>query len=144
MIIRHCTILSLLKRISLQIHLKKLPGRGLSLKNTKQFWSSTLENVLSGEKNGNSVSASPEWTHPCRIAIDSTSKFHVEKSSKLRRFWKASPRGNYDIDSTWKFQPAFDFQNRRNIDDFSTWTFDFVSTLNGRNFCTCCCHFIIF
>ena len=28
--------------------------------------------------------------------------------------------GNYDIDSTWKFQSGFDFQNRRNIDEFST------------------------
>ena len=39
------------------------------------------------------------------------------------RFWKANPRGNYNIDSTWKFRRVFDFQNRRNIDEFSTWIF---------------------
>ena len=42
-----------------------------------------------------------QWTHPRRFAIGSTSKFHVGSSSKLHRFWKANPRGNYDIDSTW-------------------------------------------
>ena len=30
--------------------------------------------------------------------------------------------GNYGINSTWKFRRGFDFQNRRNIDEF-TWTF---------------------
>ena len=64
-----------------------------------------------------------QWTHPRRFAIDSTSKFHVESSSKLHRFWKANPRGNYDIDSTWKLRRGFDFQNRQNIDQFSTWIF---------------------
>ena len=41
-----------------------------------------------------------QWTHLRRFAIDSTSKFHVESSWKLHRFWKANPRGNYDIDLT--------------------------------------------
>ena len=64
-----------------------------------------------------------QWTHPRRFAIDLTSQFHVESSSKLHRFWRANPRGNYDIDSTWKFRRGFDFQNRRNIGEFSTWIF---------------------
>ena len=53
-----------------------------------------------------------QWTHLCWFAIDSTSKFHVESSRKLHRFWKANPRGSYDIDSTWIFRRGFDFQNR--------------------------------
>ena len=64
-----------------------------------------------------------QWTHLCWFAIDSTSKFHVESSRKLHLFWKANPCGNYDIDSTWIFPRGFDFQNRRNIDEFSTWSF---------------------
>ena len=43
----------------------------------------------------------PQWTHPRQFAIDSTSKFHVDSSSKLHRFWKTNPRRNYDIVSTW-------------------------------------------
>ena len=53
-----------------------------------------------------------QWTHFCRFAIDSTSKFQVESSWKLHQFLKANPRGNYDIDSTWKFRRGFDFQTR--------------------------------
>ena len=64
-----------------------------------------------------------QWTHPRRFAIDLTSKFHMESLSKWHRFWKANPRGNYDIDSTWKFGHGFDFQNRRNINEFSMWIF---------------------
>ena len=64
-----------------------------------------------------------QWTHSHRFAIDSTSKFHMESSSKLHRFWKANQSRNYDMDSTWKFWRGFDFQNRRNIDEFSTWIF---------------------
>ena len=41
-----------------------------------------------------------QWTHLRQFAIDSTSKFHVQSSWKPHRFWKANPRGNYDIDST--------------------------------------------
>ena len=44
-----------------------------------------------------------QWTHLCGFAGDSTSKFHVESSSRFHQFWKANPCGNYDIDSTWKF-----------------------------------------
>ena len=80
----------------------------------------------------NNVFSIVSWRSPaannCRnkrpnghILIDLTSKFHVESSSKLHRFWKANPRGNYDIDSTWKCR--FDFQNWQNIDEFSTWIF---------------------
>ena len=64
---------------------------------------------------------SAQWTHLRRFAIELTSKNHVESSWKLHRFWMANPRGNYDIDSTWIFQCGFDFQIRRNIDEFSTW-----------------------
>ena len=60
-----------------------------------------------------------QWTHLRRFTIDSTSKFHAESSSRFHQFWKANPRGNYDIHSTWKFQRGFHFQNRRNIDEFS-------------------------
>ena len=42
-----------------------------------------------------------QWTHLCRFTINSTSKFHVQSSSKLHRFWKTNPRWNYDINSTW-------------------------------------------
>ena len=52
-------------------------------------------------------------------------------------------KGNCDIDSTWIFRPGFDFQNRQNIDEFSTWIF-LVSTSNRCNFCTRCFHSIIF
>ena len=34
-----------------------------------------------------------------------------------------NPSGNYYINLTWKFQRGFDFQNRQNIDEFSTWNF---------------------
>ena len=30
---------------------------------------------------------------------------------------------NYDIDATWKIQRGFDFKNRRNIYEFSSWVF---------------------
>ena len=63
-----------------------------------------------------------QWTHLRRFVIDSTSKFLVESSWKLHQFWKAKPRGNYDIDSTWIFQRGFHFQNGWNIDEFSSWT----------------------
>ena len=73
-----------------------------------------------------------QWTGLCRFPIDLTSKFHVESSSKLHRFWKANLHVNYDINSTWIFRRGFDFQNRRNIDEFSTWIllchFDVKST----------------
>ena len=65
----------------------------------------------------------PQWTHLCWFAINLTSKFHVESSSRCYRFWKANLRENYDINSTWKFQRGFEFQNRRIIDEFSTWIF---------------------
>ena len=64
-----------------------------------------------------------QWTNPCRFTIDSTSRFHVESSSKWHRFWKANPHGIYNIDSAWKFRRWFDFQTRRNIDEFSAWIF---------------------
>ena len=64
-----------------------------------------------------------QWTNLRRFAIDSTSKLHVESSSRFHWFWKANPRGNHYIDSTWKFQRGFHSQNRRNIDEFSTWIF---------------------
>ena len=64
-----------------------------------------------------------QWAHLHQFAIDSTSKFHVERRWRLHQFCKANPRGNYDIDSTWIFRRGFDFQNRRNIDKFSTWIF---------------------
>ena len=70
------------------------------------------------------------------IFVDSPS---IQQSLfKLHRFSKTNPRGNYDIDSTWIFRLGFDFQNRQNIDEFSTWIFYVVSTSNQRNFCTCC------
>ena len=62
-----------------------------------------------------------QWTHLRPFAIDSMSKFHVESSTRFHRFWKA-----------WKFRRGFDFQNRRNIDEFFTWIslcrFDVEST----------------
>ena len=60
------------------------------------------------------------------IFVDSPSIWHQNSTSKVRwdhQFWKANLRGNYHIDSTWKFWHGFDFQNRRNIDEFSTWIF---------------------
>ena len=57
------------------------------------------------------------------ICHRSTSKFPVESLWKLHRFWKANPRGNYDIDSSWIFRRRIDFQNRRNIDEFFTRNF---------------------
>ena len=64
-----------------------------------------------------------QWTHLHRFAIDSTSKFHAESSSRFYWFWKTNPCGNYDIDSMGKFWRGFNFQNQRNIDEFSTWIF---------------------
>ena len=54
------------------------------------------------------------------LLLDPNGQIFVNSPSKLHRFWKANPRGNYDIDSTWIFRRGFDFQNRRNIDEFST------------------------
>ena len=65
----------------------------------------------------------PQYTHLRRFAFDSTSKFHVESSPRFHRFWKENPGGNYNIDSTWKFRRGFDFKNRRNIAEISTWIF---------------------
>ena len=85
----------------------------------------------------------PQWTHLRRFAIDPTSKFHVESSSKLNQFWKVNPCGNYDIDLTWKFRRGFTFK----IDKISITSprgfFYVVSTSNRRNFCTRCFHCII-
>ena len=65
-----------------------------------------------------------QCTHSSRrFAIDSTSKFHVESLSRFHQLWKVNPGVNYDILSTWKFRREFDFQNRWNIDEFSTWIF---------------------
>ena len=72
----------------------------------------------------NMVSIKPsQWTHLRWFAIDSMSKFDVESSSRFHWFWKANPHGNYDINSTWKLRRGLDFQNRQNIDQFSTWVF---------------------
>ena len=64
-----------------------------------------------------------QWTHLCWFAIDSTSKFHMERSWKLHWFWKANLPGDYDIDSTWIFRRGIDFQKWRKIVEFSTWIF---------------------
>ena len=45
------------------------------------------------------------------------------KFVEITSILKGEPRGNYDIDSTWKFRRGFDFQNGRNIDVYSTWIF---------------------
>ena len=47
----------------------------------------------------------------------------IDFSSKLHLFWKTNLRGNYDIGSTRIFRRGFDFQNRRNVDEFITWIF---------------------
>ena len=39
-------------------------------------------------------------------------EIHVESSSRVHRFLKANPRGNYDIDSMKIFRSGFDFRNR--------------------------------
>ena len=39
-------------------------------------------------------------------------EIHVESSSRVHRFRKANPRGNYDIDSMKIFRSGFDFRNR--------------------------------
>ena len=52
-------------------------------------------------------------THLRQFTIDSTSKFHVESSSRFYGFWKVNPRETYDILLTWKFRCGFDFQNRQ-------------------------------
>ena len=61
------------------------------------------------------------------IFVDSPSVRRQYSTWILRRdfndFESQIPRENYDIDSTWKFRRGFDFQNRRNIDEFSTWIF---------------------
>ena len=53
-------------------------------------------------------------------------RFDVEiprgKFVEISSILKGEPRNN-DIDSTWKFKRGFDFQNRRDIDEFSTWIF---------------------
>ena len=74
-----------------------------------------------------------QLTHLCWFAINSMSKFHVESSRKLHRFWKTNPCGNYDIDSTWVFRRGFD-----EILMSYWWDFSVVSTSNRHNFCTCC------
>ena len=48
----------------------------------------------------------------CRYFIDFERQIHVEIMTLI-------------LDSTWKFPRAFDFQNWRNIDEFSTWIFLF-------------------
>ena len=106
--------------------------------------STWVARIQKNKNNSNTAEEYSQWTHLRRLDIDSTSRFHVENSCKLDRFWKANPRGNYDIDSRWMFRCGFDFQNRRNIDEFSTWIFYVVSTSNRPNFCTRCFHFIIF
>ena len=51
-----------------------------------------------------------QWTHLRRFAIDSTSKLHVENSSRFHQFQNGNAQGNYDtirrgnfdMDSTFK------------------------------------------
>ena len=54
-------------------------------------------------------------------------QFDVElprgKFVKISSILKGESTWNYDIYATWKFQRGFDFQNRRNIDEFSTYVF---------------------
>ena len=49
--------------------------------------------------------------------------FLTNNWSRFHWFRKTNPRGNYDIDSTWKFPRGSDFQSQQNIDEFSTWIF---------------------
>ena len=65
----------------------------------------------------------PQWKHLCQFTIDSTSKFHVESPSIFHRLWKANPRGKDGIELNWIIRPRLNFQNRWNIDVFSTWYF---------------------
>ena len=52
-----------------------------------------------------------QWTHLRRFAIDSTSKLHVENSSRFHQFQNGNAQGNYDTNSTWKFRHGFNIQN---------------------------------
>ena len=65
--------------------------------------------------------------HPMGITSSIQHRFGVEipggKFVEITSIWKSESTGNYGIDSTWKFWRGFDFQNRRNIDEFSMWIF---------------------
>ena len=83
-----------------------------------------------------------QWTHLCRFAIDSMSKFHLESSWKFHWFWKANsrgimtsiPRGNFDVGSAFKIEE---------ISMSSPRGFLYaVSTSNWRNFWTPLYHFL--
>ena len=93
--------------------------------------------------NSKNVIVITQWTHLRWFAIDSTWSFHVESSSRFHWFLKGNPRGNYDVDSAWKFWRGFDFQNLRNTMSSLSGFFYAVSTSNRRNFCTRSFHSII-
>ena len=87
--------------------------------------------------------ARSQWTYLHPFAINSTSKFQVERSLKLHSFWKANPLGNYDINR----RGYFDVDSTFKIDEISMTSprgfFYVVSMSNRHNFCTRCFHFII-
>ena len=65
----------------------------------------------------------------------------VEISSILK---SKSTRGNYEIDSTWKFPREFDFQNRQNIKKFSMWIFLFCFDVESTQLLFLLLHSIVF
>ena len=77
-----------------------------------------------------------QCTHPCRFAINSTSKLHVGSFSRFHRFWIQVEiitliwRGNFNVDSTFKIDKI--------SMSFPRGIFYVVSMSNRLNFFTRC------
>ena len=83
-----------------------------------QEWSFSSP-FLDNEKN----ILSTQWTRLRRFSVDSTMKIHIDSPSIFHGLRRANPRVKNDIDSTWITRRRFNFQNWRNIDEFSTCIF---------------------
>ena len=96
--------------------------------------------LLDSSRNEISLEVLAQRTHLRRFAIDSTSKFHVEKAWRFHRFWKANPFGNYDIDLTWKLNSNF------KVDEISMSCprgFFYIVSMSNRFNCFAPCFFSI-
>ena len=119
----------------LQVYVNSTISTSLSLhntyKNVQAFYDFHNSNSCSQKVQMYFLLLHQNGLHPMDTSLLIRHRFDVEIprgkfidfSSKLHRFWKAKPRGNYDINSTRIFRRGFDFENWRNSNEFSTWIF---------------------
>ena len=119
----------------LQVYVNSTISTSLSLhntyKNVQAFYDFHNSNSCSQKVQMYFLLLHQNGLHPMDTSLLIRHRFDVEIprgkfidfSSKLHPFWQTNLRGNYDIGSTRIFRRGFDFQNRRNVDEFITWIF---------------------